>query len=227
MAQREPRGTVVRMTVRSTLRASIRAFGFGCLMVGSGLAGYVGWLLWGTGLETARAQDQLRTSVSREWDHPTPPPPTEERYLPGEAYASIVIPAIDLDFIVVEGPPNESYLSSSWITQLKKGPAHYPDTADPWDGTGRVAIAGHRTTYLHPFLDLDLVQPGDRLRLITKHGTFIYEVDRIFVLPAAGSGVVLEQTERPTLVLTTCNPRYSSRERLILTATQVEGPSAV
>jgi sortase A len=196
-------------------------------MVGSGLAGYVGWLLWGTGLETARAQEQLRTSVSREWDHPTPPPPTEERYLPGEAYASIVIPAIDLDFIVVEGPPNESYLSSSWITQLKKGPAHYPDTADPWDGTGRVAIAGHRTTYLHPFLDLDLVQPDDRLRLITKHGTFIYEVDRIFVLPAAGSGVVLEQTERPTLVLTTCNPKYSSRERLILTATQVEGPLAV
>ena len=227
MAQREPRGTVVRMTVRSTLRASIRAFGFGCLMVGSGLAGYVGWLLWGTGLETARAQEQLRTSVSREWDHPTPPPPKEERYLPGEAYASIVIPAIDLDFIVVEGPPNESYLSSSWITQLKKGPAHYPDTADPWDGTGRVAIAGHRTTYLHPFLDLDRVQPDDRLRLITKHGTFIYEVDRIFVLPAAGSGVVLEQTERPTLVLTTCNPKYSSRERLILTATQIEGPSAV
>jgi sortase A len=227
MAQREPRGTVVRMTGRSTLRASIRAFGFGCLMVGSGLAGYVGWLLWGTGLETARAQEQLRTSVSRQWDHPTPPPPTEEPYLPGEAYASIVIPAIDLDFIVVEGPPDESYLSSSWITQLKKGPAHYPDTADPWDGTGRVAIAGHRTTYLHPFLDLDLIQPDDRLRLITKHGTFIYEVDRIFVLPAAGSGVVLEQTERPTLVLTTCNPKYSSRERLILTATQVEGPSAV
>jgi len=198
-------------------------------MVGSGLAGYVGWLLWGTGLETARAQEQLRTDTSEEFLHPTPPPvgEKEERYLPGEAYAAIVIPSIDLDFIVVEGPPDESYLSSSWILQLKKGPAHYPDSADPWDGTGRVAIAGHRTTYLHPFLNLDRVRPGDRIRLVTKHGTFTYEVDRNFVLPAAGSGVVLEETEKPTLVLTTCNPKYSSRERLIVTATQIEGLSAV
>jgi sortase A len=229
MAQRGPQGTVVRVSVRSGLRASIRAFGFGCLMVGSGLAGYVGWLLWGTGLETARAQEQLRTNASEDFLHPTPPPTggEEERYLPGEAYAAIVIPSIDIDFIVVEGPPGDSYLSSSWITQLKKGPAHYPESADPWDGTGRVGIAGHRTTYLHPFLNLERVRPGDRIRLVTKHGTFTYEVDRNFVLPEAGSGVVLEQTEKPTLVLTTCNPKYSSRERLIVTATQIEGPSAV
>ena len=215
------------MSVRSTIRATVRAIGFGCLMLGSGLAGYVGWLLWGTGLETARAQDQLRTSVTRGWTHPTPPPPGEERYLPGEAYAEIVIPSIDLDFYVVEGPPGDSYLSAAWITQLKKGPTHYPDSADPWDETGRVGIAGHRTTYLHPFLNLDRVERGDEIRLITKHGTFIYEVSRNFVLPEAGSGTVLEQTEKPTLVLTTCNPRYSSRERLIVTATLVEAPSAV
>jgi sortase A len=227
MAQLGPQGTVVRMGARPTLRATLRAFGFGCLMVGSGLAGYVGWLLWGTGLETARAQEQLRTEVSRVWDHPTLPPPREERYLPGEAYAAIVVPSIDLDFIVVEGPPGQSYLSSAWITQLKKGPAHYPNSADPWDGTGRVGIAGHRTTYLHPFLNLDRVRPGDRIRLITKHGTFTYEVDRNFVLPEAGSGVVLEQTEAPTLVLTTCNPKYSSQQRLIVTAKLVEAPSAV
>jgi sortase A len=196
-------------------------------MLGSGIAGYVGWLLWGTGLETARAQEQLRTEVSRRFDHPTPPPKKDERYLPGEAYAALVIPSIDINFIVVEGPPDTSYLSSAWTLQLKKGPAHYPDSADPWDGTGRVGIAGHRTTYLHPFLNLDRVRPGDRIRLITKHGTFAYEVDRNFVLPEAGSGVVLEQTEKPTLVLTTCNPKYSSRERLIVTATLVEASSAV
>jgi LPXTG-site transpeptidase (sortase) family protein len=214
------------MRARSTLRATIRAFGFGCLMLGSGMAGYVGWLLWGTGLETAQAQEELRTEVSRNWPHPVPPPAKEERYLPGEVYAAIVIPSIDIDFYVVEGS-DEPYTSFEWTTALKKGPAHYPDTADPWDGTGRVAIAGHRTTYLHPFLNLDQVRPGDRIRLLTKHGTFLYEVDRNFVVPAAGSGVVLEQTERPTLVLTTCHPRYSSRERLIVTAEQVDGPAVV
>ena len=59
------RVTVNGMQERSSVRAVIRAFGFGCLMAAAGLAGYVAWLLWGTGLETARAQDQLRTEITR------------------------------------------------------------------------------------------------------------------------------------------------------------------
>ena len=220
------------MRERSPVRATIRAVGFGCLMLGSGIAGYVGWLLWGTGLETAKAQEQLRTVVTRRWDDPVPPPAKEERYLPGEAYAAIVIPSIDVDFVVVEGPENASYRSYEWTSALKRGPAHYPDSADPWDGTGRVGIAGHRTTYLHPFLNLDRVGPGDRIRVITKHGTFVYKVDHnsgsiepasartgSFWIEEASSGAVLAQTEQPTLVLTTCHPKYSSRQRWIVTAT--------
>ena len=118
-------------------------------------------------------------------------------------------PAIDLDFIVVEGTDHDS---------LKKGAGHYPDTADPWDGSGRVGIAGHRTTYLAPFFDLEDVVPGDRITLLTEFGTFDYEVTRNFVIPSAGSGRVLRQTDAPTLVLTTCNPKYSSSERLIVEA---------
>src|SRR5918996_845173 len=214
------------MKERSRVRAVVRAFGFGCLMTAAGLAGYVSWLLWGTGLETARAQDQLRTEATPLFEEPSPAA-EQERYLPGEAYAAIVIPSIAIDFIVVEGPDDDTYRSFEWTETLKMGPAHYPDSADPWGGTGRVAIAGHRTTYLHPFLNLDRVRPGDRIRLLTKHGTFLYEVDRNYVVPAAGSGVVLQQTERPTLVLTTCHPRYSSSERLIVTAVLVDGPSSV
>ena len=219
-------GTVGSVPVRSVIRGGFRAFGFACLMVAAGLAGYVAWLLWGTGLETARAQDQLREQLAPLVQRPTPPG-RHERFLPGEAYAAIVIPSIDIDFVVVEGPPDLPYLSSEWTSALKRGPTHYPDSADPWDGTGRVGIAGHRTTYLHPFLNLDRVRHGDTIELITQHGTFSYEVDRTFVLPEAGSGVVLTPTTRPTLVLTTCNPKYSSRERLIVTASLVDAPSAV
>src|SRR5207244_13549004 len=64
-------------------------------------------------------------------------------------------------------------------------PGHYVDTADPWDGTGRVGIAGHRTTYLHPFFNLDQVQPGDTIQLLTGFGTYTYAVTRNFVLPEA------------------------------------------
>jgi len=212
------------MKERSPVRAVIRAFGFGCLMIAAGLAGYTAWLLWGTGLETARAQDQLRTSSTTLFQRPTPAG-QPERYIPGHAYAAIVIPSIDIDFIVVQGPNDDTYRSFQWTETLKKGPAHYPDSADPWDGTGRVGIAGHRTTYLHPFLNLDRVHPGARIELITRHGTYIYEVDRNFVLPEEGAGVVLKQTHKPTLVLTTCNPKYSSSERLIVTARLVSEPA--
>ena len=217
MSVREGRGTVGAMQgSRSPARTIARAAGFGCLMLAAGLAGYVAWLLWGTGLETARAQDRLRTEIAPQFERPTPPQGAE-RYLPGDAYAAIVIPSIDVDFIVVEGT---DYVS------LKEGPGHYPTSADPWDGTGKVGIAGHRTTYLHPFLNLDRVRVGDRIELLTKHGRYLYEVDRNYILPEVGSGVALEPTVRPTLVLTTCNPKYSSRERLIVTASLVRGPAA-
>ena len=41
------------------------------------------------------------------------------------------------------------------------GPGHYPGTPLPGEA-GNVAIAGHRTTYAHPFYDLNAVAPGDR-----------------------------------------------------------------
>jgi sortase A len=132
--------------------------------------------------------------------------------LPGQAVAEILIPRIDLDFVVVQG---------TGIEQLKRGPGHYVDTAMPWEHTGRVGIAGHRTTYLHPFEHLNELRPGDRITLETRFGTFDYSVTRVFAIPSAGSGYVLDQTRRPTLVLTTCHPEFSAAQRLIVEADRV------
>jgi LPXTG-site transpeptidase (sortase) family protein len=200
-------------------RTPVRWFGMACLMGASFFAGYVAWLLWGTGIETAQAQDSLRPALERSFANPAsldeaPPPGTRE--IPGSAYAMIQIPSIDIEFAVVEGTDYAS---------LKKGPGHYPDTADPWDLKGRVGIAGHRTTYMAPFFDLEDVDEGDPIRLLTEYGPFEYEVTDTFVLPEDGSGIVLEQTERPTLVLTTCHPKYGSSQRLIVEAALVSSPA--
>jgi sortase A len=192
----------------------LKWFGIACLMVAAVLGGYIGWLLWGTGLTTRAAQNELRhdfTSVIDTKD-PTQAPPAGVEPLRASAYAELLIPRIDLDLIVVQGTDEES---------LKKGPGHYPDTADPWDPTGRVGIAGHRTTYLAPFYSLDALQANDTITLRTEYGTFDYLVTRVYIVPEPGSGIVLTQTREPTLVLTTCNPRYSSRERLIVIADRV------
>lgn len=186
-----------------------------CLLLAAGIAGYLGWLLWGTGIATQRAQNELRSTFTHLIDSkpPTQAPPPGQIRLPGSAYAELVIPAIHFDMIVVNGTDEES---------LKRGPGHYTNTADPWDKTGRVGIAGHRTTYLHPFWSLDRVHFGDTITLRTEYGTFVYRVNRPpFAIQEAGSGVVLHPTVQPTLVLTTCNPKYASYQRLIVTADRV------
>ena len=115
-----------------------------------------------------------------------------------------------LDMVVVEGVGSR---------ELTKGPGHYPDTAFPWEDHGRVAIAGHRTTYLQPFWALDELKTGDVIRLETEFGWFDYRVtgSRV-VLPNDVS--VLEQTKEPTLVLTACTPRFSGSHRLVVFASR-------
>jgi sortase A len=198
----------------------LRWLGIACLLGAAYFGGYVAWLLWGTGIQTQQAQDQLRPTTQQWAAHPEPVPTTpgsSPRIIPGDAYADILIPSIGLDMIVVQGTDYES---------LKKGPGHYLDTADPWDGTGRVGIAGHRTTYLHPFFDLDQVQDGDTISLLTQYGRYDYVVTANFVLPEETAGKVLAQTSDPTLVLTTCNPKYASSQRLIVIADLVSSPQS-
>jgi sortase A len=196
--------------------AVVRVVGVVFLVAAFGIGGYVGWLLWGTGLATARAQDDLRHGFQTRVDSrdPSEAPPAEQVVkVPGKAVAIIVIPKIDLDMVVVEGTDTES---------LKKGPGHYTQTAYPWEDHGRVGIAGHRTTYLHPFWSLDELEEGDRITLQTEYGIYNYRVTRHLIIDPS-AGWVLDPTQRPTLVLTTCNPRFSASQRLVVFAERVNG----
>ena len=70
-----------------------------------------------------------------------------------QADISVVIPAINVDQITVEGVS---------VEDLRKGPGHYPSTPNPGQA-GNSAIAGHRTTYGAPFHRVDELQPGDEI----------------------------------------------------------------
>jgi sortase A len=190
-----------------------RALGLLCLGAALVVAGYYAWLLWGTGLSTARAQKQLRAEIVELLERPGPPPSLSGTQAPiapeeGEPVAIIQIPRIGLDMVVVNGATTET---------LKKGPGHYIGTAYPWEERGAVAIAGHRTTYLHPFWSLDKLRRGDRITLLTEYGTFSYRVTGQEIIEP-WENRVLDQTPDPTLVLTTCEPRFSSTHRLVVFA---------
>ena len=197
---------------RSGGRWALRS-GTGLVVAALVVAGHLGWMLWGTGLETARAQTALRgafaTSDPTVHRHGQPRMPS--RFALGDPVGILRIPRIHLDMVIVEGTGE---------SELAKGPGHYAGTAYPWDRTGRVGIAGHRTTYLHPFYSLNELVAGDRIQIQTKAGTFRYVVVR-HALASPSDVSVLRQTRRPTLVLTTCAPPYSAAERLVVFAVQL------
>ena len=86
-----------------------------------------------------------------------------------------------------------------------------------------MAIAGHRTTFLHPFRDLNELRPGDNIYLEMPYGTFRYSVYfQKVVVPTDWS--ILRARPYEKLVLTACHPLYSASHRLAVFA-RLEGES--
>jgi sortase A len=100
---------------------------------------------------------------------------------------------------------------------LAKGPGHYPDTPMPGD-VGNAAIAGHRTTFGAPFNRIDELRSGDSIDVTTLAGIFHYKVNQApkVVFPTDLS--VLDPTPTATLTLTSCHPKFSARQRIVVTA---------
>ena len=142
----------------------------------------------------------------------------ERRLQDGAPIGRIRIPRIHLEMVVIEGTSTGD---------LEKGPGHYDaatgvDTSLP--GMGKViAIAGHRTTFLHPFRHIDELRPGDKIYLEMPYGTFRYSVyfQRV-VVPTDWS--ILRPRPYEKLVLTACHPLYSASHRLAVFA-RLEGES--
>jgi sortase A len=209
---------------RPSRKSLLRTLGILCFVAALGVGAYYSWQLWGTGIGTARAQKQLRAAITQQianprsgsgpdrgaGDHAPRAKPPHVSFVNGAPLAIIQIPRMKLDMVVVEGVG---------VSDLTKGPGHYRGTAYPWEEHGRVAIAGHRTTYLHPFWSLDTLRRGDLVRLVTEFGKFDYRVtgSRV-VLP--GDISVLNPTDEPTLVLTACYPRFSNSRRLVVFASR-------
>ena len=155
-------------------------------------------------------QDRLQTKLAIEFKSPE----TKRAYAAGELASGdpitkISIPAAGLKpTVVVEG---------TGASALRAGAGHYPNTPLPGE-EGNVAIAGHRTTYGKPFANLDHLKPGDEILLETPLGKYIYKVSRDPFVAKPTEFSVISQTPGKTLTLTTCHPKGSARERLIIKA---------
>lgn len=201
----------------------------GLLGVGLLLLGFVAYQLWGTALyehsAQARLQQQLRSSLHTTGTLPKAIRPTgTSQQLAPQALGKAAPPSADpsvgsavgLLSIPAIGMSNTAIVEGTGEAQLQEGPGHYPGTPLPGEA-GNASIAGHRTTYGAPFYSLDALKTGDAIDVETPQGIFQYLVVQTkIVLPTDTS--VLQPTTLPELTLTTCNPRYSSNQRLVVQA---------
>jgi sortase A len=151
----------------------------------------------------------------------------------GAPVGRIFIPRIKMKRIFVNGAGHD---------QLTKGPGLYRQVLFP--GSGRaVAIAGHRTTYGAPFLNIDRLHKRDAIVLTTSYGRFTYRVTRTQIIQPNDWSILEYGAAEPTkaarervkatrhcvvtcehLVLTACHPKYSAARRIAVFArlTKVE-----
>lgn len=205
--------------------------------------GYLGWQLFGTDVVNAGVQEQAQEELARSFEDPTitlPPVTTvdpddflgtgpvegdespefvdfhaEDAPAEGEELAFLRIPRIGVDEVLFEGVDRET---------LRGGPGHMPSTPIPGQ-PGNSVVSGHRTTYGSPFFDFDVLEPGDQIEVETAIGTHVYEIREILIVEPTDVWVT-DDRAGGWLTLTTCHPKFSARERLIVFAEMVEGPNA-
>jgi sortase (surface protein transpeptidase) len=226
---------------RAPLRTAARVLGELLVTAGLVVLLFVVYELWVTDWFAARDQQALDQQVHQTWSAPGTPGVDPTSVPVGAAFAVLRIPRLGADFsrVVVEGSGQD---------ELAQGPGHYAGTAFPGQ-PGNVAIAGHRVGKGSPFLDLDLLQPGDPVVVETQNYWFTYRVlgdratgdlgtdpsgipGREIVLPtdvdviAPTPGAAGSAPSGQYLTLTTCHPKFSARQRLIIHAVLDGAPVA-
>lgn len=230
------------------LMRTLKVTGWVMIGLGSLILAFLGYQLFFTNILTSRAQDQaqerliehyvaaeaaievtdslppptVETGDNGENGDTTEPPVTEPEVYhyseptpeDGVAFGRMTIPAIDVDDVLFEGVDRAT---------LKKGPGHMPWTPLPGQ-PGNAVVSGHRTTYGAPFLDLDQLGAGDEILVETALGLHTYVV-RESLIVAPTDVWVTDPKRGAWLTLTTCNPKFSARERLIISAELVDGPN--
>ncbi len=220
--------------MQSTIaQRAARGFGWILILLGMHILLYLAYLLWWTNLETGAAQQELleqfeleygdpEASIAGEFD-PTDDGPQEAVEV-GNAYAAMWFErdgqriVNDEIMYVVEGVD---------LPTLRKGPGHDPRSAAPGQ-PGNFVISGHRTTYGAPFYDLNEFLVGDEIHVVDRDGLeWVYVVaeqdtpDKSFRIVRPTDVWVIKDGafgNGPILTLTTCHPRWSAAQRLVVFA---------
>ena len=117
----------------------------------------------------------------------------------------IQIPAIGVNAPVV--------LGDGW-EQLKKGVGQHIGTANPGD-TGNLVLSAHNDIFSEIFRDLDKLQKGDEVIIITQDRSFTYVITGIEIVEPTRVDL-LASTSESTITLISCYPYLVDNKRIVV-----------
>lgn len=181
---------------------------------------FVAYQLWWTNVLAHKAANGAAKNLEQEWEDSKGEQRAPGAFEPGQGFAIMYIPKLDVKVPIAEGIDKHKVLDKGML-------GHYSgdlETAMPWDKKGNFAVAGHRNTHGEPFRYINKLKPGDKIVVETESKYYTYvmasvlpqtppsNVDVIGPVPP-GSGF----TEPGRYItLTTCTPEFTSKYRLIV-----------
>ncbi|MFD8971863.1 class E sortase [Streptomyces sp. NPDC059593] len=186
---------------------------------------FVTYQLWWTnvlaGQETDRAKEQIEDTWAKGEDS------KPEAFEPGQGFAIMYIPKLDVVVPIAEGINKTKVLDKGMVGHYAEGKLK---TAMPSDKQGNFAVAGHRNTHGEPFRYVNQLKPGDPIVVETQDAYYTYEMASILPQTAPSNVSVIEPVPKGSgftkpgryITLTTCTPEFTSTYRMIVWGKLVE-----
>jgi sortase A len=188
---------------------------------------FLGWQLWLNDIIVGSQQQHQAQALTQKWQQAAPKTPAKVSTDPGTPIVAAA-PANAVTFGTLYVPR----WGATWTRPIaqgvgvadvldKIGVGHYPGTSMP-GAVGNFAIAAHRHAYGGGFEYLHELHVGDHVYVGTADGWYEYTFRDIqYVQPTEVNvlqPVPMQPGVQPTdriITMTTCNPFYSTAERMI------------
>ena len=185
---------------------------------------FVAYQLWWTNIRADQIAGRETNKIQDEWANGERKPGVFE---PGQGFAIMHIPKLDVVSPIAEGISKEKVLDRGMIGHYGEGKLK---TAMPSAKQGNFAVAGHRNTHGEPFRYVNKLQPGDPIVVETQDAYYTYEM--VSILPQTSPSNVSVIGPVPPgsgftgpgryITLTTCTPEFTSTYRMIVWGKMVE-----
>jgi sortase A len=185
---------------------------------------FVTYQLWWTNIRAGQQADQATNKIQNDWAKGGP---VEEAFEPGQGFAIMHIPKLDVVVPVAEGISKPKVLDRGMVGHYGEGKLK---TAMPEDKSGNFAVAGHRNTHGEPFRYINRLKPGDPIVVETQDAYYTYKMESILPQTSPSNVGVIGPVPPGSgftepgryITLTTCTPEFTSTYRMIVWGKMVE-----